>query len=317
MPKKFMQNQAESPKVTPINQRIVGTEIFLFSKDSKGNFTYSAPFTKEEANATAEAVNNLTKTEYAEAKGMRQGLSVDGKTFALFNMNTLKGIVANKELSRQSSGALWLPTIEEGIAMHEADIALARDAEQKGRSYGMLLSVGQLFDFGTALFNNKAPDEEIANSMCRTAQQGNYSLPVLASFKSLGLKVGGERYGVMPELTSGNGLISGEKAEQVLNKFRYRGNSGVRRLCRDGGAIWNAGWGDDLDGFDADCRVGRKSGVASAKNLAELTESQIKNKFSALNAPLREQMRSLEEQLQGNLTKEAEVSQSLRTLLGA
>ncbi|MEK6848840.1 MAG: hypothetical protein AABX65_04375, partial [Nanoarchaeota archaeon] len=226
-----------------------------FSKNSKtGLFTYSRPFTLEESQEVAFAVNKAIKEKYENAHGLREGLSVDENTYALYNMNTFKGILGSQELTRQSSRALRFCTIEEGLLLHKAK----------------MLPSGELMDFGLAVYTAGSPNEGIAKSLVQQAQEKGYALPVLASFPSLELQNTGEEYGITPRLVSGIGLLSGEDALCLLkdNDFCVV-KSGVRGLYRLRNGSWGAFW-YGLGGFDAGCRVGRVSGEASAKNLQDM-----------------------------------------------
>ena len=100
-------------------------------------------------------------------------------------------------------------------------------------------------------------------------------MPVLASFKSLDLKEGGKRYGVIPHIVSPDGLVTGKDAVKLLERFAWKGNSGVHRLYRDRNGYWVAGLDDNLVGFSQGFRVGRVSAVGSARDLRELAHSQI------------------------------------------
>lgn len=238
-----------------INQRIASTDIFVFGYNpTTQNFTYSRPFTADEAKSLAERTNVAIDSQYSGTAGLRQGLAANDNG-ELTNMSTLKGIVANRVLMQNSDAQQWLPTIQEGIALQKA---------------GMLPS-GILIDFGLALYDEQNPDKEIAKALGTTARAKQYALPVLASFKSLGLSLGGKRYGVTPQLVSVDGLTFGEDAAKLLkeNSFYQGDGTGVRRLFRDGGGDWGADWIGGLDGFYADCRVGRFSAEGSAKKLEE------------------------------------------------
>ena len=126
--------------------------------------------------------------------------------------------------------------------------------------------------------------------MVAETQGKKYSLPVLASFISLGLKNEGEEYGVIPTFVSDNGLISGGNARKILERF-YVGESGVQRLYRRNGD-WYAIL-DYLGNFYANCRVGRISGEASKKDLQALAQTQIEQNFSRKKAELEQQLQNL------------------------
>lgn len=236
-----------------INERIANTDIFVLSYDSKSKlYTYSRPFTQPEAESLATATNEAIASQYGNARGLEGGLrAVSGE---LVNMSTLKGIVANQVLMQSSGKKQWLPTIAEGVQLQKQ---------------GMLPS-GVLIDFGIALYDGEDPDKEIAQAMIATAGEKGYVLPVLASFKSLGLIKGGKSYEVTPQIASAEGLIFGVDAARFLaeNSF-YKGNSGVRRLGRSRGGLWVTVWEVDLGDFNGSCRVGRFSATGSAQKLRE------------------------------------------------
>lgn len=275
-----------------INQRINETDIYVFSRNSEtGLFTYSRPLLIDEANPIAEAVNISIQKEYADAQGLRQGLSIDKKTGALYNMNTFKGILANRELARQSKNTLRFSTILEGLLMHNAK----------------MLPSGELMDFGLALFSIGDPNKKLSESLVAEAQAKNYALPLLASFSALGLNNGGEEYGVTPTLVSGEGISSGADAATMLKeRFSYVGKNGVQRLGRSDGD-WFAYW-YGVDDFLVLCRVGRVSGEASAKNLQDIIQTQIKCNFSR-------KRKELEQQLTEILNSENECIRSAEKIL--
>ncbi len=263
------------------NERIKGTDIYLFGKDTEsGIFTYSRPISSDEGKLASNGVNGLNVSENG----------------VLYNMNTLRGIQANRKLMKETSGNVWFPTIKEGLLLHDA----------------RLLPSGELMDFGLALYDGENPDKFIAGKLMASAKQKGYDFPILASFKSLDLEQGGKRYGVTPIFVSQDGLITGEDAKDTLKKFSYVGNSGVHRLIRDRVGDWLAGWGDYLGDSGEGCRVGRVSAVGSAKNIAELAENEIRLKYDANNLAnnlaIRKDIASLETKLadlQNQLTQNA------------
>ncbi len=264
-----------------INERIEETDFYVFSKNTEtGLLTYSKPFELEESQAVAKAVNKAIKEKYGNARGLREGLSVDEKKASLYNMNTFKGILGSQELARQSNGALRFCTIEEGLLLHKAK----------------MLPSGELMDFGLAVYSLGSPNEGIAKSLVQQAQEKGYSLPILASFPSLELQNTGEEYGITPKLVSEVGLLSSEDASRLLKENNFNiGSSGVQRLGRGRGCGWGADW-DFLDyfcGFGADCRVGRVSGEASAKNLQDMVDAQVKKDFDVKESDLQSKLREL------------------------
>ncbi len=251
-----------------INQRIANTNLYIFSRDSdSGLFAYSRPISEDEGNYVAGQVT------------INEGLGV-AENGALYNISALKGIDANKKLMKQTDGKVWFPTISEGLLLHDAG----------------LLPLGKIMDFGIALFNSKNPDKEIAQALAKTARERGYDLPILASFKSLELEVGGKKYGYMPIIVSEDGLIKGKNVEDTLKRFSYVGNSGVRRLYRSGLGYWLAYWDDPLGDFSGGCRVGRVSAVGSEKNLNELVSLQIAQNYDVQRKKFEEQILSLNEQ---------------------
>jgi len=247
------------------NKRIEGTNLYIFSNNTKtGDFTYSRPIAMDEARMVADKVS---------------GLKV-AKNGSLTYMNTLRGIRANRELMNQTQGKVWLPTIQEGFALHDAK----------------LLPSGQLMDFGIALYNGENPDKQIAGKLMADAKKADYAVPIMASFKSLNLEQGGKRYEVTPIFVSKEGLISGTDAVKILERFAGKGNSGVRRLLRHLGS-WDAYWDDLLDVAYDNCRVGRVSVVGTAKNLIELAENEVRAKYASNNKVTKKEITSLEEKI--------------------
>ncbi|MEK6825463.1 MAG: hypothetical protein AABY00_01620 [Nanoarchaeota archaeon] len=244
--------------IKTINQRITNTDIFIFNYNPQTSlYTYSRPFTIEEATSLAVETNNIITSRYKDAKGLKGGITVNSDTAELTNMSTLKGIVANRVLmntAQKTENLKRFPTIEEGIEL-----------QKQG-----MLNTGVLIDFGLVLYSNTNPDQEIAGSLVTQAQEQNYALPVLASFTALDLQLGGKRYGVTPTFISSQGLLSGVEAQTFLEKHGfYQGKSGVLGLGRGRDGDWHAGWGGGFVSSDGDCRVGRVSAEGSAKKLEE------------------------------------------------
>ena len=235
-----------------INQRIEGTDIYVFSRGDEESYTFFRPFELDEAKQLADATNRLI-ADY-DVKGLNgRGLEVDEGRTEIFNISTLRGILANRTLMQQTDGQSWFPTIGEGVKLQRA--GLYRD--------------GILIDHGLALYSEENPDAEIAASLVADAQRLSLALPALVSFNSLDLEQGGTRYGITPKLVSKKGVISGKEAERVLGEsFRWVGNSGVLGLGRYGGG-WGASWGGVLGSFGTGCRVGRFIAVGDAQKLQE------------------------------------------------
>ena len=240
--------------IKKINQWVKNTEILVFGYNPKTQlFTYSRPFTVDEAESLANETNRTINSQYKDAKGLTGGLQTIGTE--LINISTLKGIIVNRVLMQRTQNQQWLPTIEEGIELQKQ---------------GMLPSKVRI-DFGLVLYDEQFPDQEIAKSLMMTATEKGYVTPVLASFNSLDLDLGGKAYGVTPKIVSADGLIFGDEARMLLgeNSF-HKENSGVRRLGRScSGGYWDADWDDDLGDFSVDCRVGRISTEGSAQKLEE------------------------------------------------
>ena len=215
-----------------INQRIEGTDIYVFSRGDEESYTFFRPFELDEAKQLADATNRLI-ADY-DVKGLNgRGLEVDEGRTEIFNISTLRGILANRTLMQQTDGQSWFPTIGEGVKLQRA--GLYRD--------------GILIDHGLALYSEENPDSEVAQALAEDARRlGIEVMPVFASFKSLDLGQGGKRYGVIPQMVSADGLDSGEEAKKLAEENRYiLGNSGVRRLDR-GSDGWDADW-DGLGSF--------------------------------------------------------------------
>mgnify|MGYP001579873305 FL=1 len=150
--------------------------------------------------------------------------------------------------------------------------------------------------------------------MCKTKRLCSSNIGFI---KSLDLEQGGERYGVTPVFVSKEGLITGQDAVKLLERFNFRGNSGVCRLIRYFG-VWNAGWVVNLVGADGGWRVGRVSAVGTAKNLIELAENEVRTKYDSNNAVTRKDIVSLESKiatLQSQLTQsEADRQKSVESI---
>lgn len=244
------------------NKRIEGTDIFVFNRLDNGNFTYSIPMPVEVARDIAGKVSGLQ-------------VANDG---SLSHVSILRGISANRILMDQSNGAMWLPTIQEGFQLCDAR-----------------LPFGRLIDFGLVLYNGEAPDQEIAQSLVAEANKNDYKLPILASFKSLGINQGGSRYGITPTIVSSDGLITGGEAVNALKRFIRKGDSGVRGLGRYVGG-WGASWSDVLDDAIECCRVGRVSTEGSAQNLIDLVQTQVRTNYDERRANLEAQLSELNQQ---------------------
>ncbi len=270
-----------------INKRIEKTNLYVFSRDSDtGLFTYSRQITADEGKYVAREV-----TINGELGVTKEGV--------LYNMSTLKEVIANRKLMKQTDGKVWFPTISEGLLLHDAG----------------LLPDGELMDFGIAVYDAKNPDKEIAQALTETARQKCYALPILASFKSLDLSTGGKRYGYTPVIVSDDGLIRGTDATDTLKKFNNTVNSGVRKLYRYWDGFWDADWNDYLDGFDEICRVGRVSAIGSEKDLKELVSSQIGQDFNTRREGYKTQISNLQDKLLSLAEQEREVIDSAQNTL--
>ncbi len=229
-------------------------KVYVFNYDDEaGLFTFNRPLAVDEAREVASEFDRAVRENYRNAKGLTGCLGV-AKDGALYNMNSLKGIMANRILMGET-GEKWFPTIGEGLLLYDA----------------RLLPTEYLIDFGLVVYNAQSPNnEEIAESLVETANRNGYALPLLASFKSLNLKLGGERYGVIPQIVSDDGLITGEEAEELLEKrFTLIETSGFQRLDIGAGGVWLAGW-SAFDSFNRFCRIGRISTFGSEETLGNL-----------------------------------------------
>lgn len=264
--------------VKQINQRVEGTNLFVYShKPETGIFAYFRPFSVDEARALA-ADTNKSIRDYG-VKGLKGSeLYADEDTGELVRVSTLREILANRTLMHQANGKKWLPTISEGLELQKAG----------------LYRPGILINHGIALYSADASDEEIAKTLVATAEKQGYTLPVLAPFKSLGLKAGGARYGVTPEIVSPEGLIQGRDAERMLRgNFRWVGNSGVHRLDRVGVGVWDADWDNDLDYFSEVCRVVGFSAEGSVQNLRDIIQGEIKSNYDSQRRKLEAELNEL------------------------
>jgi hypothetical protein len=238
-----------------INKVVEGTQVFVISYDPETkNYTWSRPFSVEEARALALDVSTSIQRDYKGVSGLRQGLSVGERTGELCSMNTLKGIVANKILAQGSEGTRRLHTVREMVGDNRA---------------GMLRQ-GILIDGGIAVYSGEDPDKSIAQGLVAALKGRGYELPVLLSFNALDLSLGGERYGATPIIVPNGEIMSGEAAMEFLrNNHFVTGNSGVRRLCRGDGGRLIAYWEGRLGCFDDDCRVGRFVTFGDVEELRE------------------------------------------------
>jgi len=246
-----------------INQRVDGTDIFVFNYNPETKlYTYSRPFNVDEVNDLARESNQVIASQYSNTNQLvwGNGLEAYKHTGELINMSTLKAIVANRVLMKRTNGKQWLPTIKEGIELRRHN----------------MLPPEVMIDFGLVLYDGLYPDKEIAQSLIATVKAQNYAMPVVASFKSLDLKIGGVIYSVMPQIVSADGLYHGNEAESLLtNHFPKRANYGVHKVCLDTDGRWDASRAGVLDKFDLFCSAGRISTKDSMQTLEQ--EAKIFN----------------------------------------
>lgn len=203
------------------NQRIAGTDIYIFSKDTQtGKLTYARPFTEAEARAVATATNECTLKKYTDIKGLQYDLGIDPENNALTNVSVLSGILANRELIRLSHNASRFPTLQEGFLLNQADL-LPSDKNQ-------LLGI-VVYDANKKYIAN-------AHTLGKEAKQKGYAFPLIASFKSLDLRTikDGE---VTPTIMSPEGIFCGVNSQALLNKCRYIGERGAFGIILDRGAL--------------------------------------------------------------------------------
>ncbi|MBM3232732.1 hypothetical protein FJZ18_01030 [Candidatus Pacearchaeota archaeon] len=273
-----MDNTSTENPVKIINQIITNTDIFVFSYNPQTKlYTYSRPFTLQEATLLATDTNTFIKNNYASAKGLQGSLDVDPVTAEIYNISTLKGILVNQVLTdktKETNNPQRLPTIQEGIQHYNAGLlnanALCKDI---------------LVDHGIAVYSDDNPDQEVAQALIETsrtavlnsAEQEINVLPLVASFSSLGLRPGGKCYGVLPVIVSSKGLIYGEKAQDFLNDNNFiQDINGVHGVVWDYYDSWCASWDDNLNIFYSNCRLGR----LIAEGSAEILEDEIRSIFA-------------------------------------
>lgn len=285
----------------PINQRIANTDLFVFSKDSEtGLYTYSRSFLdKREVEDLVIEANYKIDTEYGKADCFRfGGLRVDLNKNDIYGLCIFRGIVVNDMLMKLSGGNSRLPTIKEGDLMHRA------------RMY-----VGDMCVVFGIKIQEGANVKEV-RKLDASLKRNNIPYPVLVSFSSLGLKKGGPRYGhgVVPFLTSTEGILSGKAAERILEGFSFPASNnylGINIGNRDT-------WQDTA--LNESCtatnmRITRITTIGTRGDLKKIAEEQIEGRFSLPNRDLRERIRGLQQKLDRDTGLEEKSRKSLRGIL--
>ena len=254
-----------------INKRIQNTPLYVFSQDSKTSlYTYARPITKEEAQAVASAVNSRVKSEYPNASYFNR-LKV-AKGGVLYNLGTFKGVLANQELMRQSQGTTWIPTIGEGYLLHRA----------------RLLDREEFMHFGIAVLSFDNSDPKVTRALITQARKKGYELPLFLSFKSLDLQINEDVVGSTPLLASTEGLLSGEKAERFLNKFRVKPKSGSVKVGSSWGGEWNASCGDHFHYDNESNKMRFITTTGSMNEVLALVKKNLSIKRAELEAKILE-----------------------------
>lgn len=209
-------------------------------------------------------------------------------------LNIWNAIRVNRFLMEKSNGKVSLPTIEEYILLEEAG----------------LLGVNGTSLIGLSLHRgSECYHEHAAKKFRKTVRERGYSLPVLASFKSLNLNQKTKKslfhYGCQhpseivikaaPSIVSEEGLITGEDARKILRKFSHYG-PGLKGMIIDnsfGG--YRADLSDSLNINYERGELKRITALGNGTDIMKLVRVQGE-KSTAKVMELEEQARRLEEE---------------------
>lgn len=136
------------------------------------------------------------------------------------------------------------------------------------------LTNGVLRDFDWIIYDGNSPNADVAKELVKQAKERSWSLPILAHPSNLELTADNAQIGFSEDDSL---ILQGDEAHEVLSKFNYKANSGVRWAYRDNNASWIA-YGDCLPVSDPGCRVDwiRAEGARSdftAESVAKIEKS--------------------------------------------
>ncbi len=138
------------------------------------------------------------------------------------------------------------------------------------------LSKGVYRDYGVVEYSSGEPNARISEVLAKEAHKKNLELPLLVRFGDLDYKLESDSESGVKVffVETPQALIYGEDAINVLNQFRWKGNSGARRLLRYGDGDWFASW----DGLADSGAIGRVDWVCG-----EATRADLKSAYDSLS----------------------------------
>ena len=153
----------------------------------------------------------------------------------------------------------------DGFSVPSVEEARVLDKEGK-------LTKGVYRVYGIVIFNGENPNSEIAQKIIE--QAGDRKLPFVIPFSAMTHQENRSlHYGISVSLTdTAEGLRSGRQAEEMLNSFDYKGNSGAQGVGRDSDGGWGACWG----------RFGSSSVGRVDWLCGEATRAELSNAFKQL-----------------------------------
>ncbi len=246
--------------------------VLVSSKTSKKEkVVFAFPFQGEIAKHYFD--RTVSNQKENEIDGFNRTWRYDAEKGLIIGSSTFLTLRLDEELRQEG---LWVPTPNE-----------ARILDEKGK-----LSNGIYRDFGIAVYSDNAPNKEIANEIINKTKG---KLPLTIPFKNLSHRIDNNfPKGIALYLIENpNEIKSGKKAQELLDNFDYKANSGVCGLGRDWDSDWNASW-CDLACSGSDGRVDWICGEATQKNLKSALTKNIQETGNKKTKELNDKIKSAE-----------------------
>lgn len=220
-------------------------------------YIFSKPLQGDNAREVYKEVKERVAKDFRGAPEFDAYFEFNKQTGEINGSNTYYGILIGDVLRKSG---LWLPTIAEAKKLDVAG-KLKNDVWR---------------EYGIAVYDNQAPNSEIAKILVEEACKRDWQLPILAPFKALKLRKDRNQQEVGISFSKdAQGIILGEEAKEYLAKqIDYKGSNGACRLYRGRLGYWGADDGDLRDSSDYG-RVDFVCGEATTKNLESAIIEEI------------------------------------------
>ncbi|MFA5019584.1 MAG: hypothetical protein WC533_00625 [Candidatus Pacearchaeota archaeon] len=233
--------------------------VIIGKSGTKGKYVFAFPLKGEVAKHYF--YKTLADGEERNVAGFKEYWQFDDKTGLITGSSTFLALRLDEAVR---ADGFWIPDIEE---------ALFLDKERR-------LTNGVYRDYGLAVFNDREPNQEVANEII--SKSGNRELPLIIPFKDVAHRLDGNfPYGVAISLVDNpSGLKSGEQAQKILSRFNYVGDSGACRVYRYRYSGWFAGL-DGLGGSGSGGRGDFLCGEATRADLLSAHDGLLKRRYDA------------------------------------